>query len=281
LVRAKVLIVEDEAIVAMGIKHKLEKLGHRVIAMVTSGKEAIHATKEYDVDIILMDIVIKGDMDGIDTANVIHSTEDIPIIYLTAYADDEMLERAKITQPYGYIIKPFKSAELNANIEMALFKHNQIKKDMDNVPHNIIDDFSEFIAQTVPNNDEELNFKLLDIFGDSLESSYKSGFYEYLNSNGITDDSDGGEILECYMDWLNEVFSDLGVTNNFKLEEYSMDLEFTNCPWKNQAEKNPIYCLNCHSIIKKGLDWAELEGKITRKLSIAFGDDICDFYFEF
>lgn len=282
MVRAKVLIVEDEAIVAMGIKHKLEKMGHRVIAMVTSGNEAIHAVNEYDIDIILMDIVIKGDIDGIETASIIHSTDDIPIIYLTAYADDEMLERAKITQPYGYIIKPFKSSELNANIEMALFKYNQIKKETNKIQYNIFNDFSEFITQAMPDeDDEELKSKLLNIFGDSLEISYKPWFYEYLNDNGITDDSDGGEVLECYMDWLNELFDDLDVKNNFKVDEYNMDLEFNNCPWKDQAEKNHIYCLNCHAIIKKSFDWADLEGKITRKSTIASGDEICDFYFEF
>lgn len=282
MVRAKVLIVEDEAIVAMGIKHKLEKLGHKVIAMVTNGKEAIYASNEYDIDIILMDIVIKGDMDGIETANIICADKDIPIIYLTAYADDEMLERAKITQPYGYIIKPFKSSELNANIEMALFKHNNSEKETNIIKDNAVTDFSDFITQAMPNeNDVELKSKLLNIFGDSLEKSYKSDFYEYLNNFGITENSDGGEILEIYMDWINEVFENLEVTNNFKSDEYSMDLEFNNCPWKDDAEKNQIHCLNCYAILKKCLDWANLEGKITRKSSIALGDSICDFYFEF
>ena len=282
MVKANVLIVEDEAIVAMGIKHKLEKMGHKVVAMVASGKEAIHAANEYTVDIILMDIVIKGDIDGIETANIIHAAEDIPIIYLTAYADKEMLKRAKITQPYGYIIKPFKSSELNANIEMALYKHEQSKVDTLNNKQNVVNDFNNFISKALPNEtSSEIKEKLLNIFGDSLEQTYKPEFFEYLEYNGINEYSDGGDILAIYMDWLNEVFDDLGVSNEFKADEYNMDLEFNNCPWKDKAEGNPIFCLNCHAIIKKSLDWANLEGEILRKSSIAFGDSVCDFHFEF
>lgn len=281
MVRANVLIVEDEAIVAMGIKHKLEKKGHKVVAMVTSGKEAIQAINEYDIDIILMDIVIKGDIDGIETANMIHNSKDIPIIYLTAYADDEMLKRAKLTRPSSYIIKPFKSSELNANIEIALFKHEH-SKEVINSEENILDDFNTFISQAMPNADEyEIKDKLLNIFGDSLDLSYKPGFFEYLNEFGITNESEGEDILIVYMDWLRKVFEDLGISNNFKTDEYNMILEFSNCPWKDKAEGNPIFCLNCHAIIKKSLDWTNLEGKISRESSIASGDELCSFHFEF
>ncbi len=79
-------------------------------------------------DLILMDIVLKGDMDGIETAAKLNETESIPVIYLTAYADDEILKRAATTEPYGYILKPYKEKELKANIEMAIYRKNSEKE---------------------------------------------------------------------------------------------------------------------------------------------------------
>ena len=120
----KILIVEDEKILAMGLKKKLEKLGYHITDLTSSGAEAIESVKKIQPDLVLMDIVLKGAMDGIETAEFIVNLYDIPIIYLTAYADDEMLARAEKTCPYGYILKPYKDSELKANIKMAIYKHN-------------------------------------------------------------------------------------------------------------------------------------------------------------
>jgi PAS domain S-box-containing protein len=106
----------------------LKTMGYDVSAIVSSGEEAINQIKENIPDLILMDIVIHGKMDGIQTAGQIHSIFDIPIVYLTAYADDKTLERAKITEPFGYLIKPFKERELHVTIEIALYKHEMEKK---------------------------------------------------------------------------------------------------------------------------------------------------------
>ena len=124
----KILIVEDEKILAMGLKNKLEKLGYIITGLASSGNEAIESVKSIQPDIVLMDIILKGEMDGIDTAKFIVNLYDIPIIYLTAYADDETLARAEKTCPYGYILKPYKENELKANIKMALYKHNAQKE---------------------------------------------------------------------------------------------------------------------------------------------------------
>ncbi|MBN2442383.1 MAG: response regulator [Spirochaetales bacterium] len=123
-----ILIVEDVRIVAEDIKISLEKLNYTVAGIAFSGDEAIAKTIETKPDLILMDIMIKGDMDGIETAQKIEKISSIPIIYLTAYADNEMIRRAKITKPYGYIIKPFEDRELYTIIEIALYKHAMEKK---------------------------------------------------------------------------------------------------------------------------------------------------------
>ncbi len=102
--KAKVLIVEDERITAKAIKDSLEDLGYDVSATVASGAEALNQVKENRHDLVLMDIMLQGEMDGIETASYIGSQFDIPVVYLTAYAEYDVLERAKITEPFGYIL---------------------------------------------------------------------------------------------------------------------------------------------------------------------------------
>ena len=125
--KIKLLVVEDESIVAMDIKHRAESLGYEVTAITPSGEEAIELVKKNQVDLVLMDIVLKGEMDGIETAQKIHDDFDIPVLYLTAYSDEETLKRAKITEPFGYIIKPFEDRELHTAVEIAIYK-NEIER---------------------------------------------------------------------------------------------------------------------------------------------------------
>lgn len=124
----KILIVEDESIVALELQSRLTDLGYLVCGIVVSGPEAIKLTAEKRPDIILMDINIKGPFDGVETAEKIKGMYDIPIIFLTAFTDSSTLERAKIAQPYGYIVKPFEERELHTSIEIALYKHNMERK---------------------------------------------------------------------------------------------------------------------------------------------------------
>ncbi|MCX9084460.1 MAG: response regulator [Candidatus Methanoperedens sp.] len=126
--KKKVLIVEDEAIIAMDIKNRLEKIGYVITAMVYSGKDAIKNAGHNHPDIVLMDIMLGGGMDGIETAKQINELLDIPIIYLTAYADEKTLSRAKITKPFGYILKPFEERELHSTIEIAIYNHDLERK---------------------------------------------------------------------------------------------------------------------------------------------------------
>ena len=124
----KIMIVEDSKIIASKIRKSLENMGYLVTAIVGSGEEAIKKAEEGKPSLALMDILLEGKMDGIEAAGTIRSRFDIPCIYLTAYADQKILDRAKITEPFGYIIKPFQDRELHSNIEMALYKHEAEKK---------------------------------------------------------------------------------------------------------------------------------------------------------
>lgn len=122
---ANILIVEDELLIAKNIARKLEKIGYQISKIVSSGQAAIDFIDQEKPDLILMDVAIKGEMDGIETATIIKSKLDIPTIFLTAYANDETLDRASETGCYGYLIKPFRDKELQATIKMALHKHQE------------------------------------------------------------------------------------------------------------------------------------------------------------
>ena len=125
MAQTNVLVVEDESIVSKDIQHSLKKLGYHVVGAASTGEQAVALAKEHVPDIILMDIMLKGEMSGIDAAEAIRKEANIPVIFLTAYADESTLAKAKVTQPYGYIIKPFKEIDIHTSIEMALYKHKK------------------------------------------------------------------------------------------------------------------------------------------------------------
>lgn len=118
----KILVVEDEIIVAEDIAGRLKKMGYAVTATVPSGEEAIAKVAENQPDLVLMDIVLKGDMDGITAAEKIRINTNVPTVFLTAYADEKTLQRAKLTDPFGYLVKPFQQQDLRVTIEIALHR---------------------------------------------------------------------------------------------------------------------------------------------------------------
>ena len=107
----QVLVVEDEGVVALDIQSRLAKLGYTVLAVVDSGEEAVRKATEVRPDLVLMDVRLKGEMDGVEAAERIRADLDIPVIYLTAYADEPTVQRAKVTEPFGYLRKPLVERE--------------------------------------------------------------------------------------------------------------------------------------------------------------------------
>lgn len=128
MTKIKILIVEDEHIIADNLQTLIESWGYIVTGIESSGLKTIEKIKETEHSLILMDIKLKGEMDGIETAQAIKKLFSLPIIYLTSYSDTKILERAKLTEPYGYLIKPYNEDELKATIKMALYKDSVEKK---------------------------------------------------------------------------------------------------------------------------------------------------------
>lgn len=120
-----ILIVEDEVIIALDVKNHLEKKGYNVVKIAKSCKEAIETIKSNSVDLILMDITLLGEKDGIEAANIIKNDYNIPVVYVTANYDTTIIERIKLTEPYGYIPKPINNTHLQVSIEIAYYKHQK------------------------------------------------------------------------------------------------------------------------------------------------------------
>lgn len=164
---AKILIVEDEGIEALDLQQRLSTLGYPTPEFVFSGEEAIQRAEETSPDVVLMDIMLNGEIDGVMAAEQIHARFGIPIIYLTAYADEDTLRRAKITEPYGYIIKPFKDREVHITIDMALYRHQMERR---------LRESEQWFATT------------LRSIGDAVIATDKNGSITFMNSvaEGLT-----------------------------------------------------------------------------------------------
>ena len=121
--QTKILVVEDEAIVARDIVQQLTRLGYEPVGKTSRGEQALVLAGQLRPDLVLMDIYLAGEMDGVGAAEAIRKRFKIPVVFLTAFADDATLERARVTEPFGYIVKPFRGQDLHSIIEMALYKH--------------------------------------------------------------------------------------------------------------------------------------------------------------
>jgi PAS domain S-box-containing protein len=160
ITKVKILIVEDESIVAMDVKNRLIRLGYEVCGLASSGEEAIQKTIQSRPGLILMDIRLKGQMDGIIAAEQIRSWYDVPIIFLTAYSDEATLQRAKVTEAFGYLLKPLEERELHITIEMALYKHRMERKLKES---------------------EQWLFTTLNSIGDAVIATDAQGYIKFMN----------------------------------------------------------------------------------------------------
>jgi len=125
--KKRILIVEDEKIIAEDIKHSLLSFGYDVIGIISSGEDAVIEAQKERPDIVLMDIMLNGEMTGLEAARLIYNNYNIPALFLTAYATEEILQEAALSSPFGYLIKPFEERELKVNLDMALYKHSMEK----------------------------------------------------------------------------------------------------------------------------------------------------------
>ncbi|HID73571.1 MAG TPA: hybrid sensor histidine kinase/response regulator, partial [Thermoplasmata archaeon] len=222
----RIIVVEDERIVAKDIVRRLQRLGYSVPAIATSGEEAIDQTGIHHPDLILMDIKLKDQMDGIEAARRINEHYDIPIIYVTAFADDATLERAKETRPYGYITKPFEDRDIFTTIEMALYKHlverrlRESEKYLSAVLRSIGD---AVIATDMEGRIKFINAVAEGIIGCPSEECVGRPFDEVFRLKG--DDDEGRSILDTL--GLNDTARIPTTEGVLLLEDGELDIEYT------------------------------------------------------
>lgn len=121
--KPKILIVEDEALIALDLRRRLEGFDYEVTGTAASSAEALDASDRDPPDLVLMDIHIQGKVDGIEAAKALKARRDVPVVFLTAHSDEPTLQRAKMADPHGYVLKPFKDRELQIVLDIALYKH--------------------------------------------------------------------------------------------------------------------------------------------------------------
>jgi len=234
----RILIVEDEKIIALDLQRRLEKLNFDIVEKVSTGKDALEAALSLKPDMILMDIMLKGDIDGIEAAIEIKKKSLVPIIFLTAYADDKTLERAKKADPMGYILKPFKERELYTTITIALYKFNLNKKL----------DYQERLLSSIINN---INDGII-----VTDSHHKLQFM-----NPAAEKITGWKEKECH---------DLHISSLIKLtdNETRMPLEIGSLEL-SELEGNQWFFSDCNLIQRQG-DAIKVDGS----LSLVNKDDI-------
>ncbi len=216
--KKRIMVVEDERIIAEDIKRSLLNMGYEVPAIASSGEDAIRKAKELMPDLVLMDIVLREKMNGIDAAGHLRSIFNIPVIYLTAFADEKTLERAKVTEPFGYIIKPFEDRELHSSIEMALYKAR--------------------IEHALKINNEWLSTVLKSI-GDAVIATDEAGIVKFLNP-----------VAEELTGWSEEDAKGKPLTEIFTIQNETTREEIEN-PVEKVIKEGSIVGLGNHTVLVK------------------------------
>lgn len=178
--KSRIIVVEDELIIAKGIERRLRALGYEVVDTVPSGEEAVTKATELRPDLVLMDICLQGSMDGVAAAEKIRGAIDIPIVFLTAYADPDSLNRAKVAEPFAYILKPFQDFALKSAVEMALYKHTMESRLRRSEQLLAIKNQIANIFLTVA--DDDMYGEVMKVIQETLKSDF--GLFGYLDEEG-------------------------------------------------------------------------------------------------
>ena len=272
----KILVVEDDFITAMEIKRLLESYGYYCYSA-SSSDDAFKKAVETLPDLILMDVKIRGEDDGIETTKKIKKLIDVPVIYLTAYTDQDLIESIKLTRPSACILKPFETKELISNIEIALYAHStDLNQDKGILNSNIIfyAMVGNLLAATLDLNEKN---RFLSEFSRNFEENLKTPFMKEASKLQIkTENSD----LSTYISCLSNLLSNLGFINNSMSNDSNGYMIINDCPWKTGKDTKEIFCSVCKIITKLTFSWMDLEGHIKLENSFLSNDCFCGFRFE-
>ena len=195
--KTKIIVVEDESIVAKDIQNTLIKLGYDVPSTASNAESALEIIDSEKPDLVFLDIKLKGDVDGIQIAENIKANYNIPVIFLTSYVDKPTLERAKITEPYGYIVKPFNESDLQSTVEMALYKFGkdqETKEDKDRFESALSGVDEGIIICDSDCNVNYLNTKAENLIGNTIDKASGKNVFTLIEFNDGSTKADAGYV---------------------------------------------------------------------------------------
>lgn len=279
----KILIIEDENITAFEIQTKLESWGYDVVGLAGTGEEAIQIANENGTDLILADIVLRGDMDGIDAVERISQRFDVPVIYLTAHADGDTFERAKLTRPSGYVIKPFDDTELKYSIEIAFLRREFQYRTNEFEEKERKSTVKDFMLSSTPAFTSQIRIEdtasFLRDFAKFFEGNMKVKFKRELKvqHDSINDPEYLRKVQSEYIAWMAHMFSSLG----YSVETSADEFRIVECLWGPKMKDNKIYCLMCKAMAELTLNWTGIDGKIAHSYLLGPNPPRCKFSIEY
>ncbi len=281
-----ILVVEDEGISAIEIQECLESLGYNVPSTAKTGNEAIQEAFSIKPDLILMDITLQGDMDGIDAATIIKSFLDVPLIYLTALDDMETFQRMMETNATAYLIKPIEEAELRNNIELALRNFQLKKKELEEEKKASLKDVQIFMRSALPELVSNIPISersvFLSRFMRLFEQNMKPLFFKYAkdNSEGSYDYLTEKEKLQIYLDWISNLYEDLGFKVQTRARSDRGAMTVKKCSWSPSRPQDVFLCLICQSIMRLTYSWTKLPGSVKEEPTTGVLQSVCKFDYD-
>lgn len=270
--QAKILVIEDEFITAMEITEML-KLSEYVPYAVKSREDPVEKAASIRPHLIIADIELQSQNDGIKIVGEIKKFMDVPVIYITSHSDKKTIESAKLTRPNAYLLKPFEWNELISNIKIALYKHEKDNEERLNREYEFFDPIYSFygelgalLACSLPyseRNDFLINFSAI------FEENFKTNFLKDLDSGKFED----------YISSLSSMLTNLGFANKILYNNSRGYLTIVNCPWRNEKYNNEIFCHLCQLMAKLTFSWAGLVGDVKNESRFTGGVIFCKFKF--
>ena len=279
----KILVIEDETITALEIQNKLESWGYEVVGLAGSGEDAINLANEKGTDLIIADIVLRGEMDGIDAVERISHNFDVPVIYLTAHADGDTFKRAKLTKPSGYCIKPFNDTDLKYSIEIALLRRNLDYKNHEFIEKERMSTVRDFMLSSTHALTSQVRIEdtasFLREFAKFFKGNMKLKFKRELNINHASLDNQeySRKVLSEYIAWMAHMLTNLG----YRVETGADEFTVTECLWGPNIKDNKIYCLMCKAMSELTFKWTGINGKINQNYLLGPNPPRCKFSYHY
>lgn len=278
--------MEDEGISAIEIQESLEFLGYQVPSTAKSGSEAIQKAFSLKPDLVLMDITLKGDMDGIDAATIIKSFMDVPLIYLTALDDVETFNRMVNTNANAYLIKPIEEAELRNNVLLALKNHENRQKELDDEKNASLRDVQIFMRSVLPELVGNMHIPersvFLSRFMRLFEQNMKPLFFQYLkdHSQDPYENLADQEKMKLYLSWISQLYENLGFKVLTRSRENNGVMTVKKCSWAPGRPNDVFLCLICQGIMRLTYSWTNLPGRVKEEPTTGVLQSVCKFDYD-